>query len=80
MLQDVRNYVERCLTCQQSRGVAQRVPMAEAPLALYSLELVSMDILDGSQTPMKWALTIVAQHTRFIHIVPMKDITASKVL
>lgn len=79
MLQDVRHYVERCLTCQQSRGVAQRVPMAEAPLALYPLERVSMDILDVSQAPMKWALTIVDQHTRFIQIVPMKDITASRV-
>ncbi|XP_047494974.1 uncharacterized protein LOC125043064 [Penaeus chinensis] len=42
-------------------------------------ERVSMDILDVSQVTMKWVLTIVDQPIHFIHIVPMKDITASRV-
>lgn len=65
--------------CQQSRGVAQRVPMADAPLALYPLERVSLDILDLCQAPMRWALTVLDQHSRFIQIIPLRDITASRV-
>jgi len=79
MLRDVRQYVEHCLMCQQSRGVAQRVPMADAPLALYPLERVSLDILDLCQAPMRWALTVLDQHSRFIQIIPLRDITASRV-
>ena len=41
MMADVRRFVEACLPCQQNRGVAQRVPMADAPLAMYPLEKVS---------------------------------------
>jgi len=79
MMADARRYVEECQSCQQNRGVAQRVPMAEAPLALYPLERVSMDILDLSQAPVRYALSIIDQHTRFLQIVPLKVITATKI-
>jgi len=79
MLQDTRQYVQHCLSCQQAHGVAQRVPMAEAPLALYPLERISMDIMDLGQAPLRWALTIIDQHSRYIQVIPLKDITASRV-
>ncbi|XP_047469494.1 uncharacterized protein LOC125025520 [Penaeus chinensis] len=79
MLCDTRQYVQHCLSCQQAHGVAQRVPMAEAPLALYPLERVSMDIMDLGQAPLRWALTIIDQHSRFTQVIPLKDITASRV-
>lgn len=72
----LRGFAEKCLNCQQSRGTQQSVPMAQAPLALYPLERVSMDILDLAQAPMRWALTILDQHSRFIQILPLKDTTA----
>lgn len=53
--------------------------MADAPLALYPLERVSLDILDLCQAPMRWALTVLDQHSRFIQIIPLRDITASRV-
>lgn len=53
ILHDVRGFVEQCQNCQQSRGTQQRVPMAQAPLALYPLERVSMDILDLARAPMR---------------------------
>lgn len=65
--------------CQQSHEVPQRVPMAEALLALHPLERVSMDILELPQAPMRWGITILDQHSRYIQIVPLKDITASSV-
>jgi len=79
ILHDVRGFVEQCQNCQQSRGTQQRVPMAQAPLALYPLERVSMDILDLAQAPMRWSLTILDQHSRFIQILPLKDTTASRI-
>jgi len=77
MLRDVRQYVDSCLICQQSRGNMQKVPMADTPLAEFPLERVSMDLIDfGPSIPVRWALSILDQHSRFLQIVPLRKATA----
>ena len=80
MLNDCQTYVEHCTVCQKSRGSPQAVPMADAPLAKYPLERVSMDIFDlGPSIPVRYDLTIVDQHSRFIQLVPLRKVTAAAV-
>jgi len=80
MLKDVRHYVECCEICQQSRGDRQKVPMADTPLARFPLERVSMDIMDfGPSIPVRWALSIIDQHSRYLQIIPLRKITAATV-
>jgi len=80
MLRDARRYVESCVACQQSRGNAQKVPMADTPLAQFPLERVSMDIMDfGPSVPVRWALSILDQHSRYLQIVPLRRTTAAAV-
>lgn len=80
MLRDVRQYVDSCLICQQSRGSMQKVPMADTPLAEFPLERVSMDLMDfGPSIPVRWALSILDQHSRFLQIVPLRKATAAAV-
>jgi len=77
MLKDVRQYVECCEICQQSRGDRQKVPMAETPLSNFPLERVSMDIMDfGPSIPIRWALSIIDQHSRYLQIIPLRKVTA----
>lgn len=80
MLNDCKNYVEHCTVCQKSRGSPQAVPMADAPLAKYPLERVSMDIFDlGPSIPVRYGLTIIDQHSRYIQLVPLRNVTAAAV-
>jgi len=77
MLKDCREYVDNCSVCQQSRGSPQRVPMGETPLAQYPLERVSMDLMDfGPTIPVRYALSIIDQHSRWLQIVPLRKSTA----
>jgi len=80
MLKDVKTYVENCPVCQQSRGSPQKVVMAEAPLAEFPLERISMDLMDfGQSVPMRYCLSILDQHSRFLQLVPLRRATASSV-
>jgi len=80
MLRDAHRYVESCVACQQSRGNAQKVPMADTPLAQFPLERLSMDIMDfGPSVPVRWALSILDQHSRYLQIVPLRRATAAAV-
>ncbi|XP_069995893.1 uncharacterized protein [Penaeus vannamei] len=77
MLKDVRQNVECCEICQQSRGDRQKVPMAETPLSNFPLERVSMDIMDfGPSIPIRWALSIIDQHSQYLQIIPLWKVTA----
>jgi len=80
MLRDCKEYVANCQVCQQSRGNPQKVPMAHPPLAQYPLERVSMDIMDfGPTIPVRYGLSILDQHSRWLQIVPLRRVTAASV-
>jgi len=80
MLRDCKEYVANCQVCQQSRGNPQKIPVAHPPLAQYPLERVSMDIMDfGPTIPVRYGLSILDQHSRWLQIVPLRRVTAASV-
>lgn len=51
--------------------------MGEAPLAQYPLKRISMDLMDfGPTIPVRYALSIIDQHSRWLQIVPLRKSTA----
>jgi len=80
MFSDCKEYVEHCQVCQQMRGNPQAVPMGGAPLAEAPLERVSMDIFDlGQSIPVRYGLSIIDQHSRYLQVVPLRTVTATTV-
>lgn len=80
MLKDVQAYVANCPVCQQSRGSPQKVGMVEAPLAEFPLERISMDLMDfGQSIPIRYCLSLLDQHSRFLQLMPLCKATAQAV-
>jgi len=54
--------------------------MAEAPLAEFPLERISMDLMDfGQAVPIRYCLSILDQHSRYLQLVPLRKATTVSV-
>ena len=78
---DLREFIDKCLTCKERSALSSRDVLGEAPTPLHPWHSVGMDLLQlpVSKRGHKYLLVLVDLLTRYAVALPLKDKSASRV-